>query len=51
MVEEATAATNVLADDANTLSELVSRFKLNRRLKVRDKQPEDRTMPSNMRAA
>jgi len=51
MVEEATAATNVLADDANTLSDLVSRFKLNRRLKVRDKQPEDRTMPSNMRAA
>ena len=51
MVEEATAATNVLADDANTLSDLVSRFKLNRRLKVRDKSPEDRTMPSNVKAA
>lgn len=51
MVEEATAATNVLADDANTLSELVGRFQLNRRLKVRDKLPGDRTMPSNMKAA
>ena len=51
MVEEATAATNVLADDANTLFQLVGRFELNRRGSVRDKQPEDRTMPSKLRAA
>lgn len=51
MVEEATAATNVLASDADKLFELVSRFQLNRRGNVRENLPEDRTMPSNMRAA
>ena len=51
MVEEATAATNVLASDADKLFELVSRFQLNRRENVRDRYAEDRTMPSKLRAA
>ena len=51
MVEEATAATNVLATDANTLFELVGRFELNRRQVVRDRHPGHRALNNGMKAA
>jgi methyl-accepting chemotaxis protein len=40
MVEETTSVSAMLADNARTLSELVGRFKLNRRRQIREAAPD-----------